>query len=266
VITFKIYRENEDGELEKIGTARVNVDELEPLDEEHKLNLAIKGVDGGELNVVVRFVEEDLVEEELPFIKTKFFKSLTTGIEDHIERDYIIILDKSGSMSGSKWEEAKRALSRLAPFVCKADPDGITLYVFSHSFKKYNNISDTKKIDKIFNKTTPGGSTALHSVLKAAFKEHFHGDKPTTILVITDGVPDDKGKVIEEIEAASNKIEKEEDLSVTFIQIGDDSGAAEYLKKLDDDLEGNFDIVDTLGADEMQGLSFEEMIYRSIYD
>jgi hypothetical protein len=262
LITLKLV----DGEGEVLGSGKLNLKDLNDLDNEHDMWIDFRQLEGAGVHILVRFIEQGLVEEELAFVKTRFFKSLKVGMEMNLERDYIIILDKSGSMSGSKWGEAQRALEKLAPFVCKADPDGITFYVFSSDFKKYNNIKNSKNVSKIFKKVQPGGSTALHKVLKAALDEHFDGDKPTTILVITDGSPDSKEKVIEVIETASNRIDKDEDLSITFIQIGDDDGAATFLKQLDDELEGKFDIVDTVTVEEMQGMSFEEMIYKSIND
>ena len=30
-----------------------------------------------------------------------------------------------------KWEQAKEATMKIAPFACQADPDGITLYLFN---------------------------------------------------------------------------------------------------------------------------------------
>jgi len=262
LIFFKLPNEQD----EIIGTTKISLKNLEPLDEEHDMWLDLKEIEGASIHVMIRFIEKDLVEEELAFVKTKFFKSLKKGIDNLTERDYIIILDKSGSMDGEKWEEAQRALSKLAPFVCKADPDGITLYVFSSSFQKFSNIQNEKDVTKIFKKTKPGGSTALHTVLEAAFEEHFQGGKQTTILVITDGSPDSQSNVITVIEGASNRIDKDEDLSVTFIQIGNDSGARNFLKQLDDDLNGKFDIVDTVTMEEMRGMTFEEMIYKSIND
>jgi len=261
-IFFKLLDQDED----ERGSGKLSVTSLGDLDNEHDLWIDFDDIEGGALHVMVRYVEEGLVEEELAFVKTKFFKNLKVGMETNVERDYIIILDKSGSMTGAKWKEAQRALQKLAPFVCRADPDGITFYLFSNDFVKYKHIKEEKNVTKIFSKVQPGGGTALHKVLKAAIDEHFSDGGPTTILVITDGSPDSKDKVVKVIERASNKIDKDEELSITFIQIGDDDGAARFLKQLDDELEGKFDIVDTVTSEEMHGMSFEEMIYKSIND
>jgi Mg-chelatase subunit ChlD len=55
-------------------------------------------------------------------------------IRKRLNRDYIVIMDMSGSMQGRKWEQAKDATMKIAPFACQADPDGITLYLFNGTF------------------------------------------------------------------------------------------------------------------------------------
>ena len=172
-----------------------------------------------------------------------------------------------------------------------ADRDGVTLYLFNHGHKKYSNITSPQKVQEIFRSQRPSGSTNLAGVLKVAFQEHFSGNKPTTsnqkkknstfffflniflltkknnlVLVITDGSPDSEIQVINEIQGASNKLRRDEDLSVTFIQIGNDRAASRFLKKLDDDLKCRFDIVDTVSCDQFNGMSFEQLIEKSIND
>jgi uncharacterized protein with von Willebrand factor type A (vWA) domain len=74
----------------------------------------------------------------------------------------------------------------LAPHVCKADPDGITLYLFESSYRKFENIRTAQEVNDIFRRYRPGGGTNLTDVLKAAINSHFEsGGKPETILVIT---------------------------------------------------------------------------------
>jgi hypothetical protein len=84
--------------------------------------------------------------------------------------------------------------------------------------------------------------------------------------VITDGSPDSERDVINCIQSASNRLNRDEELSITFIQIGNDSGATRFLKKLDDDLKCKFDIVDTVTTSQFNGMSFEQLIDKSIND
>lgn len=125
-----------------------------------------------------------------------------------MDRDYILIMDQSGSMAGARWEQAKAAVMQIAPFACQADPDGITLYlfhctsalpplvflanVFIASFTVYRNIRVADQVRGIFERERPMGTTNLAGVLQCAFQEHFQSGKYTTILVITDGEPNSK--------------------------------------------------------------------------
>jgi len=203
------------------------------------------------------------------FQQTKFFQN----VKSRLVRDYILIIDKSGSMSGDLWRQAKDVAHKIIPWICNADPDGVTLYFFSSCAQfhpKFERIKNFQDIETIFTDFLPGGTTDLTGVLHQAFGEHFSKNhSPTTILVITDGVPDNQETVKREIIAAANKILTDEELSVTFIQIGKDPDATRYLKMLDDDLRSlgaRFDIVDQVTAEEMGGMTFEQFIQHSITD
>ncbi|KYQ92839.1 hypothetical protein DLAC_05424 [Tieghemostelium lacteum] len=196
---------------------------------------------------------------------------------DHVKhkyaRDYTLIIDKSGSMSGSLWTQAQAAVAKIAPFACQADPDGITLYFFSspsNNHPKYDNIKDSNKVMDLFRREKPSGTTDLHGVLRQAINDHFTKvGKPETILVITDGIPNNEKDVKTLIINTANRLQRDEDLSISFIQIGRDSDATKFLHDLDDYLTSQgakFDIVDTLTVDEMQNLSFEQLIDKSILD
>jgi len=65
------------------------------------------------------------------------------------------------------------------------------------------------------------------------------------------------------------KMCKPEMLSISFIQVGSDPHAQNYLNSLDDDLErlgARFDIVDAMTKDEMLGKSFMDVVELSVHD
>lgn len=195
----------------------------------------------------------------------KFF----VDVRAHLTRDYIVILDQSGSMSGSRWTQAQDAVMKIAPWCCQADPDGITLYLFNSRHTSYRNLQRPEQIAQIFTREKPSGTTNLAGVLNAAFAEHFSTGKPTTILVITDGEPDNQGTVIHEIVQATTRMRTDEQLSVSFIQIGNDAAAQRFLEFLDNNLQpkgARFDIVDTLSASAIGSIPFDQLIARSIFD
>lgn len=71
-------------------------------------------------------------------------------------RDYTLIIDKSGSMATqdqkggrSRWVAAQESTLALASKCEQFDPDGITIYVFSGKFKRYENVTSSI-VGKIF--------------------------------------------------------------------------------------------------------------------
>ncbi len=197
------------------------------------------------------------------------------------DRDYTLILDKSGSMSVktengmTRWQLAEESTLALARKCERFDPDGITVYLFSSRFKRYDDVT-ADKVEEIFLENDPVGTTNLAAVLNDAFKSYFQRKangqtKPNgeTILVVTDGSPDNLRAVIETIIDATRKMEKDEELAVSFIQVGNDASATKFLKALDDDLEGvgaKFDICDTVTMDDMADMSLIEVLTAAIDD
>lgn len=197
-------------------------------------------------------------------------------------RDYTLIIDKSGSMSTpdqrggrTRWQEAKESTLALARKCEELDPDGITVYVFSGRFKRYDNVT-AAKVEQIFQENEPAGRTDLAGVLQDALNNYFKRKSSgqtqvngETILAITDGEPDDRKAVMKVIIEASRQIDKDEELAISFIQIGNDRTATQFLKALDDDLinaGAKFDIVDTLTIDDMEEMTLTEVLMNAIID
>ena len=185
-------------------------------------------------------------------------------------RDYGIIVDKSLSMwMGGRWKAAEKAVEFLAPKITAADADGITLYFFSSSdkFRRFPNVTSAEAVKAAWSSQEPDGETDLAHALKCAFEDR--GSKPMTLLIITDGMPDNKDLVMQRIIDVSKTIRHDSELSISFIQVGDDSGAEAFLAALDDDLVSRgapFDIVDKLTCKELHGLSSNELIEKSLAD
>ncbi|MFZ4666177.1 MAG: VWA domain-containing protein [Prochlorotrichaceae cyanobacterium] len=198
-------------------------------------------------------------------------------------RDYTLILDKSGSMSVAdqlggltRWAAAQESTLALARKCEQFDPDGITVYTFSNRFKRYDNVT-ASKVEQIFLENDPVGLTDLAGVLKDAIQQFFNrktsgqlGDKVgETILVITDGEPNDQRAVIEVILQATQKLDSDEELAISFIQVGNDVNAKKFLTALDDQLQdvgAKFDICDTITMDDMADMSLVEVLARAIED
>ena len=198
------------------------------------------------------------------------------------DRDYTIIIDKSGSMSTpdqaggrSRWKIAEESTIALARKCEEFDPDGITVYVFSGRFKRYENVT-AAKVAQIFQENDPSGTTNLGSVLQDALNNYFERKAAgttklngETILVITDGEPDDRKAVFEIIIRATQQMEKDEELGISMIQVGSDPQATKFLKALDDQLQGvgaKFDICDTITLDDLEDMSLADVLMNAITD
>lgn len=190
------------------------------------------------------------------------------------EFDYILVLDKSGSMGDAsltlenrtRWDEAQEFTESFARFAEKHDDDGLTVITFSSTTKVYDGVK-ADKVHEIFTTCQPGGSTNLAAALDVAFKKKFSTTKAAIIVVMTDGVPDSETAVKASIIAAANKIEKDGDIGIQFVQIGNDAHAAKFLGDLDDNLKGaKFDIVNSLTREEAEKLKIEQMLYLAIND
>jgi len=196
-------------------------------------------------------------------------------------RDYTLILDKSGSMSTrdqaggkSRWQAAQESTIALANKCEEFDPDGITVYTFSSKFRRYDNVTSAK-VEQIFRENEPVGGTNLTAVLQDAINNYFQrrsqGRTKTgeTILVVTDGEPDDRKSVFEVIIHATRQLQTDEELAISFIQVGSDPQARQFLKALDEQLMSvgaKFDIVDTVTIADMEDMTLSEVLLNAITD
>jgi uncharacterized protein with von Willebrand factor type A (vWA) domain len=211
------------------------------------------------------------------------------------QRDYTLIIDKSGSMQQkdvgngqSRWQAIQESTLALAAKCEQFDPDGLTVYLFSSSFTRHDNIT-SGRVMELFAANHPDGATNLAPVLKHAFDDYFRRkaagqSKPAgeLILVVTDGAPTDPEEVVQVITEATHRMERDEEMGVSFIQIGRDEEASAYLKRLDDDLTGpqpgffgrlfgarrpaRFDICDTLTFDAMEDRPLTQVLLSALND
>lgn len=197
-------------------------------------------------------------------------------------RDYTLILDKSGSMSTpdqaggmTRWAAAQESTVALARKCEQFDPEGITVYMFSSRFKRYDDVT-AAKVEQVFLENDPVGTTNLAAVLQDATDSYFQRKAAgkvkqggETILIVTDGEPDDRKAVMEVIINASRRMTQDEELAISFIQVGKDAGATKFLKALDDQLQGagaKFDICDTITMDDIADMSLAEVLMNAISD
>ncbi|EKM84256.1 hypothetical protein AGABI1DRAFT_88991 [Agaricus bisporus var. burnettii JB137-S8] len=169
----------------------------------------------------------------------------------------VMVIDDSISMAGSLWRQARLALTGLVSTIeTDSNANGIDLcFLNNPTFE--SNIKSHDRIERLFNSVRPEGSTPTGSKLQELFnmylplvEDPMRGTPPTVIMVITDGVPTDT--VDKVIVGAARRLDNNNvplrRFGVSFVQIGDDPDAAEYLKELDDDIGAKYtcrDMVDT---------------------
>lgn len=213
----------------------------------------------------------------------KYIKEIIMSI--HLEnRDYTLIIDKSGSMvdklpNGDQtlWQLMQETTFALANECEQFDPDGITIYIFSTTFQRYDNVT-ASKVKQIFRENGPAGRTETGRVLADALQNYFQRREQgqakiggETIVVVTDGQADHPKEVIDVIISATKNINRKDELAISFVQIGNDPDARKFLKTLDNDLlsaEARFDIVNTVTFDEIEegDISLKEVLIKAMTD
>lgn len=201
--------------------------------------------------------------------------------------DTVFVVDDSGSMAGSNWDEVRRVLHSITPTCTARDRDGIDLYFLNHKSKNnggvgradggYYNITDSKVVNTIFENVRPSMQTPtgrrLHSVLKpyvAKLQKAADVDdvKPVNIIVITDGQPsDDPESVIVQHARKLDQLEAPlHQVGIQFFQVGRDPSAREALRELDDDLaeQGIRDMVDASTWDTNSGALTAEGVLKVV--
>ncbi|EXF84727.1 hypothetical protein CFIO01_07468 [Colletotrichum fioriniae PJ7] len=179
--------------------------------------------------------------------------------------DTIFVIDDSGSMSGRSWPEVQGVIRNIAPICTAHDEDGVDLYFLNHKTQAggspregkaaggYYGIRRADTVEGIFTSVRPRGCTPTGQRLLAILKPYLQlletkkndieSVKPINLIVITDGAPSDDVEAT--ILYAAKKLDKLDapmhQVGVQFFQVGNEPGAREALRELDDDLVGRCD-------------------------
>jgi hypothetical protein len=150
------------------------------------------------------------------------------------------------------------------------DRDGVDLIVFDDQFAVSEGVTPDS-VFAVFDNYRPSNGTVLVPPLQWAFNKAKKkwGDKQQLILVITDGEPQDREAVANTIIDFTKSMEDDGQVAISFMQVGGDSGAAQFLEGLDDDLQGRgakYDIVDTGRLEDLCKLSLQELVDKTFND
>jgi hypothetical protein len=185
------------------------------------------------------------------------------------------MLDRLSYTEDHAWAEVKGALAAIAPICTSRDPDGIDVYFLNHKSDSpaipskgsaaggYRGITDAADVHRLFSAVRPRGATPTGTTLRRILKPYLQlcedkrhnieAVRPINILVITDGAASDDVESV--LIQAAKKLDKIDappyQVGVQFFQVGNQPGATEALRELDDGLcdlteEGIRDMVDTV--------------------
>lgn len=204
----------------------------------------------------------------------------TVNLENLKNRDFYLVLDKSTSMetkdcagNKSRWDSAKELTIGMANRCQEYDPDGITVVPFADKHKFYANTTPAA-VEKVFKENFPSGSTIMAPPLQACFNDYLAAKAKGTakpngalVVVITDGAPGDEDDVAKAIVQFTKKLDNREEFGISFLQIGQDEHARDYLKRLDSHLSSEgakLDIVNTKTMDELGDVGLDGALIAAL--
>mmetsp|Transcript_24028 Transcript_24028/g.51091 ORF Transcript_24028/g.51091 Transcript_24028/m.51091 type:complete len:436 (+) Transcript_24028:112-1419(+) len=203
--------------------------------------------------------------------REKSSSSTTTSSTKNLTMSEILHYESDAT----RWEKTVVATNFIMEEVAKSDPDGVDVVCVGGSgggddngVEWHRNLHDAEGLEETIASKDPSGpcmlGNALENVLNEALEEKDLSKIPCSVLVLTAGGPDDPEVLEEALKSAAQKVSdrggvKACPLSVTFVQIGSDETASEYLKYLDEKMVGvcdetgkTIDIVDTLDMIELK--------------
>jgi uncharacterized protein YegL len=158
------------------------------------------------------------------------------------------------------------------------DMDGMVVYFFSGKPHRFDENITPHFVKSLFRDLGTGGlGTNLAGVLKDALDDYFQRQDAGLIkkdgewiLIVTDGQPNQKKPVFDEIVKATQKIKSRSELAITFLRIGQDADAINFLKEIDDDLikkhQAALDICDTKDFYELEENDFNWLERQAFHD
>ncbi len=202
------------------------------------------------------------------------------------DRDYSIIVAKTAPSVAStppgyanRWAAAHAAILQLAQLCETFDPDGIALYISCRDavkgFQSYQNLLP-EHLEQVLERHFPPDNLNLLDGLTMVLDRYFAQKAAQTtkpngamILVLIDGEPKDRMAIARLLVHATEKLDRDSELGIGFVQLGDDLIARGFLNALDENLQtagAKFDIVHTTVIDNIQPQCLVEFLHDVIHD
>jgi hypothetical protein len=154
-----------------------------------------------------------------------------TEVSDSEYRQYVFILDKSGSMSGLKIEQAKAAFNSMVELLLPTDLFNVitfdnniaTLWYEPHSASETNVAQAQTWINNVY----ASGGTNFHGAMMEGLDMMLPGDNVKAILMLSDGQP--TAGEITSTDGILNAVKVANDLDVSISSVAFGSDANENL-------------------------------------
>jgi len=167
-------------------------------------------------------------------------------------RQVTLVMDRSGSMktedcslpmtfrSMSRWDWCLNQTLDLARQTAQVLPQGLTLVFFSVNDSVYHNVR-ADMIPALFHENSPDGGTNLVGAMKHQLDDYFRSvsmgnSQPLVMAVVTDGDPDNARALKDLIVNATQRMTSPDQISISFLQVGNDSKGGNLLEELDNQL------------------------------
>jgi Mg-chelatase subunit ChlD len=186
--------------------------------------------------------------------------------------DVILGFDASVSMKTKEGNTTRiGAVKELATSIikkaCELDEDGPDAFTFGERVTSLGNITADDAVAKLQSIAADEYATNLGAFLVQAFKkakDKIGQGSRVLVLAFTDGAASDAKVVESQIASMADWMTEDAQCALEIIYVGDE--AESYLKKLDDDLNTKFDIVDATPINEAIALGVEELLNKAFND
>jgi hypothetical protein len=175
----------------------------------------------------------------------------------------------------SRWEWCRNQTLSFARDTAPISQDGLTLVTFSDYVNVYHNVG-VGKIASAFAYEQPSGNTDTATALSEQLEDYFvrrheSGGKvrPLAVAIITDGAPNNPKRLRHVIADATQRMNRPDELSITFLQVGNDWRGYELFHDLQKQLRRNgavYDIVTVRPFKELKTIGLTRALVESITD
>jgi len=169
-------------------------------------------------------------------------------------------MDESDCDGQTRYRYLREKLKAFVPAAASSADGGKVYGVFFNAGIHTEVLITGSDVDTQMNKYGPGGGTATHLAVEAAFKIHQADPKtPTLLFLVTDGRPDSTDAVNREIVSVTKRLDNPESFRIMVLTVGQRTPElTAWLEQLDAELGpmgAKFDIV---GQNNLNDVDFQE--------